>query len=266
MSEQVRCSTCGELFTPRRSGGKPQVRCSVKCRRKVSNDNYTKKNAPVRVAVCAECGGPVEHAEAGRPRKFCSDQCKARVSNRRARRARLPKRDLNPAERACAHCGTAFVPTRRDQIYCPTAPGVWCVQAAYQARKKAGEPLRQVAQQKTCDECGETFEAKKSNARWCSQQCRTRTTSRDASRRRGPIAPESEPYVDREIFIRDGWMCALCGKPIDPELPRSHMDGATIDHTKALALGGHDKPSNVAAAHNRCNRIKGMRVARALAG
>lgn len=266
MSEQVQCATCGELFTPRRSGGKPQVRCSAKCRRKVSNDNYTKKNAPVRIAICAECGGPVEHAGLGRPRRFCSDQCKARVTNRRTNRARHPRRDPNPQERTCAHCGQPFVPKRSDQVYCAASTGTWCVQAAYQARRAAGEPLRQVVQIKTCEECGSTFTAKKSNAKWCSQTCRTRTTGRAASRRRGPIRPESEPYVDREIFIRDGWRCHICGRQIDPEVPRAKMDGATIDHVIPLVLGGHDKPSNVAAAHNRCNRVKGKRVKALMAG
>lgn len=264
--ETRQCATCGESFTPRRSAGKPQVRCSEKCRRKAANAVYTKKNAPARVSACVECGRPVEQAESGRPREFCSDQCKARLHNRRARRARLPIRDQNPAERACAHCGKAFVPRRRDQVYCPTTTGGWCAQAAYQARKAAGEPLRQVEQVKSCEECGTDFTARKSNARWCSPKCRNRSGSRFASRRRGPIAPESEPYVDREIFIRDGWMCALCGRPIDPELPRSHMAGATIDHVIPLALGGHDKPSNVAAAHNRCNRAKGKRVKALVAG
>lgn len=266
MGEQVACLTCGETFTPRRSAGKPQVRCSAKCRRKFSNDNYTRKNAPVRTAACAECGGPVEHADLGRPRRFCSDQCKARLTNRRNNRARLPKRDPSPQERLCAHCGRAFIPTRRDQVYCPATTGRWCPQLAYQARKKAGAPLTQVEQTKTCDECGNEFTAFKANARWCSSRCRNRHSNREASRRRGSVRPESEPYVDREIFIRDGWVCHLCGKSIDPDLPRSHMDGATIDHTVALVLGGHDKPSNVTAAHNRCNRSKGKRVAQALAG
>lgn len=263
---QRTCATCGELFTPRRSAGKPQVRCSQKCRRKAANDNYTKKNAPVRVTQCAECGGPVEQAEYGRPRLFCSDPCKARVGNRRARRALLPARDPNPRERTCLYCGQVFSPKRRDQVYCSASTGSWCVQAAYQARRAAGEPLRQVEQRKTCNECGTEFTAQKSNAKWCSQTCRGRTTGREASRRRGPIRPESEPYVDREIFIRDGWRCHICGRQIDPEILRAKLDGATIDHVIPLVLGGHDKPSNVAAAHNRCNREKGKRVKALLPG
>lgn len=261
MVTQIPCQTCGELFTPRASGGKPQVRCSEKCRRKVANAAYIKKNAPTKAATCAECGGPVAQVELGRPRRFCSEECKARAGNRALRRRRLPIRDPNPAPRNCAFCGKEFVPRRRDQIYCSNENAApYCAIKAYQARKKAGEPLRQVEQQKTCQECGTTFTAKKSNARWCSSQCRRRFTGREESRRRGPIRPDATPYTDREIFERDGWRCHLCGKKVDPAVSRRTPEGASIDHLIPLSEGGADTPANVATAHNRCNREKGIRA------
>jgi len=264
MVYQIPCETCGVLFAPRASGGKPQVRCSEKCRRKVANANYIKKNAPIRTTACAECGGPVVQAERGRPRRFCSDECKARVGNRAARRRQLPIRDPNPQERACAHCGKPFFPSRRDQIYCSSNDGSYCAQRAYRARRAAGEPLRQVEQIKTCVECGNEFTAYKSNAKWCSKICRIRTTGRDASRRRGPVRPDSEPYTDREIFERDGWVCQICHTPVDREASRMHVDGATIDHVVPLSRGGADAPGNVVTAHWRCNRDKGNRPLAAL--
>jgi 5-methylcytosine-specific restriction endonuclease McrA len=227
----------------------------------VANANFIKKNAPERATECAECGGPIEQLERGRPRRFCSDECKMRETNRRTRRARLPVRDQDPSERACAFCGAMFIPKRRDQIYCPSSAGNWCVQKAYQARKAAGEPLRQVEQQKTCEECGCEFTAFKSNARWCSQECRGRHGARVASRRRGPLPPKSDRYSDREIFVRDGWVCHICGEAVDPLVDRRRMDGATIDHIIPLVLGGADTPENVATAHNRCNRRKGQHIA-----
>lgn len=260
MIYQIPCQTCGELFTPRTNGGKPQVRCSTKCRRKVANANFIKKNAPTRVTSCAECGGPVEQAEMGRPRRYCSDECKARVGNRAQRRRQLPIRDPNPQERACAHCGKPFIPNRRDQVYCPAGSGSYCAQKAYWARRAAGEPLRQVEQTKACVECGKDFTARKANAKWCSKSCRIRTTARDATRRRGPLRPEWKPYSDREIFERDGWICQLCMQPVDRKVSRTHPDGATIDHTVPLSLGGADEPANVVTAHWRCNRDKGNRV------
>lgn len=258
MTQQIPCQRCGEPFAPR-AAGRPQIFCSKTCRDRTHRANHIKKYAPIRASACAECGARIVHADRGRPRRFCSDECKTRTGNRALRRRRLPIRDPDPAPRACAHCGTAFIPRRKDQIYCK-APGSWCVQAAYQARRKAGEPLRQVEQTKRCQECGNEFTAHKSNARWCSSQCRRRFTGREESRRRGPVRPDHVPYTDREIFDRDGWRCHLCGKKIDPAASRRSREGATIDHLVPLAAGGADVPANVAAAHNWCNKDKGIRA------
>lgn len=213
---------------------------------------------PTRRSDCAECGTAITQPLRGRPRKFCSEKCKQRVGNRRQNRRRLPLRDLHPQERACIGCGTQFIPKRRDQVYCPDN---WCAQRAYRARKRAGEPLRQVKQQLQCQECGAEFTAFKSNARWCSSQCKNRNTTRVMSRRRTGALPRM-PYTDREIFERDGWRCHLCGKKVKKDVPRTDLDGATIDHIIPISLGGADEPSNVATAHWRCNHAKKARAMR----
>ena len=254
MDEQIRCLTCGVLFTPRTSGGKPQVRCSLKCRRKVANANFIKKNAPVRTTECAECGGPVIQAELGRPRRFCSGQCKARSTNRAQNRRRLPVPEQ--PERPCAYCGKLFTPKRRDTRYCY---GGWCAQAAYLARKLAGEAPRMVEHVIQCGECGEEFTARHPSARWCSSRCQMRHRSRESSRRRG-TGTGAVPYTDREIFERDGWRCYLCGKTVKHTTARTDPGGATIDHVVPLSRGGADVPDNVATAHWRCNREKRARL------
>lgn len=258
MVEQIPCRTCGRLFEPRKSGGKPQVRCSERCRRKVANANYTKKNAPLLSNQCLECGGVIVQSGFGRPRRYCSDTCKAKIMNRAAGRRRLPV--SNPDSRECAHCGQSFKPSRRDQIYCPVATGTHCAQKAYVARRDAGEPLRQVPHTKTCVECGAEFATQSPAAKWCSKSCRIRTASREASRRRGPTSPGWAPYSDREIFERDDWICQICFVRIDRAVSRTHPDGATIDHVIPLSKGGADEPGNVVAAHWRCNRDKGNRT------
>jgi len=103
MTVEATCATCGKLFVPR-SGGKPQTRCSEKCRRQAANAGYIKRNAPVRTPVCAECGGPVEHSGLGRPRRFCSDKCRATASNRTAR-----LRQQDPTEPRCVETDCAGV-------------------------------------------------------------------------------------------------------------------------------------------------------------
>jgi len=96
------------------------------------------------------------------------------------------------------------------------------------------------------------------SARWCSKQCANRHWGRVRARKRGAV-PQS-PYSDREIFERDSWTCHICLEPVDPLVPRTEPRGATIDHVHPIALGGHDVPENVAAAHRECNIDKMISV------
>lgn len=55
--------------------------------------------------------------------------------------------------------------------------------------------------------------------------------------------------IKRRIIRRDGGICHLCGQP-----------GAdTADHLTPFAQGGSTRDDNLAAAHTRCNRIRGDR-------
>ena len=207
--------------------------------------------------ACPECGSTFEQGHLGRPKKFCSQQCNRRVQNRKANRRRLPA-PIAP-ERTCidATCGKVFEPGRRDQVYCSPR----CRVNDGQRRRWHGEELRQGAEfERTCVECGNSFVARKANAKWCSQTCRIRTCRRDESRRRGPGSTEDAPYVDREIFERDGWRCHLCRKLVKKGAPRNDPDGASIDHIVPRSEGGADAPHNVATAHLRCNLRKGVRA------
>lgn len=65
-----------------------------------------------------------------------------------------------------------------------------------------------------------------------------------------------------EVFIADGWMCQLCGKPIDPGSRYPDPMMPSIDHIVPLSQPdspGHVR-SNVQASHLRCNLRKGNRV------
>lgn len=207
-------------------------------------------------ALCAECKAPFARKPLGRPRKYCSEKCRQRVGNRAQNRRRLPA--PKQPERQCENdrCVEVFAPGRRDQVFCSHR----CRVNQGQNRRYSGAPLRQGADfERVCVECGETFTAKKANAKWCSPICRIRTCRRDDSRRRHP-GNRSALYTDREIFERDRWTCHLCRKKIDPTADRRSPAGATIDHLVPLSLGGDDEPANVAAAHWRCNRGKGVQA------
>jgi len=69
----------------------------------------------------------------------------------------------------------------------------------------------------------------------------------------------SEPWTTREICERDGWICQLCGDPIDPATPWLDALSGTADHIQPLAAGGPDLKTNLQAAHLACNAAKGDR-------
>lgn len=64
------------------------------------------------------------------------------------------------------------------------------------------------------------------------------------------------------IAERDGWICHLCGGPIDR---RPHgwgvinYQGASADHVVPHSKGGSDDVTNLRAAHWMCNVLRGNR-------
>lgn len=62
------------------------------------------------------------------------------------------------------------------------------------------------------------------------------------------------------IFLRDGGLCWICGKPVDLKLlPSSKQwdECLTLDHIIPQSKGGTWKTSNLRAAHKLCNSIRG---------
>lgn len=255
MTIETTCPRCGEAFEPRRSGGKPQKYCSLKCSKAAAGAAFRDRNRPERVPRCAECGGPVAHVELGRPRRFCSDECRHRASNIRYRRALPPLRNPNPDQRICPQCGDAFTPKRRDRVYCYNK---FCAQAAYKERRKAGATERVANRTTVCDGCGTEFETVRPEARWCSKECANRHWGNVRARQRGQLSEAR--YTDLEIFERDKWICHLCKKKVRRDVPRTDPEGATIDHLVPISLGGLDEPANVACSHWKCNRDKRARA------
>jgi 5-methylcytosine-specific restriction endonuclease McrA len=54
------------------------------------------------------------------------------------------------------------------------------------------------------------------------------------------------------IADRDGWLCGICGDPIQPA-------DLHIDHIKPVSKGGTSDPENLQATHSWCNISKGAR-------
>lgn len=64
---------------------------------------------------------------------------------------------------------------------------------------------------------------------------------------------------NRARLKRTATVCALCGQPIDPDLPPDHPMSFTADHRTPVSKGGTHTARNLQAAHRRCNIRQGNR-------
>ncbi|MFC2625064.1 HNH endonuclease [Propionibacterium acidifaciens] len=64
----------------------------------------------------------------------------------------------------------------------------------------------------------------------------------------------------RRIIARDRPPCAICGQPIDYDLPCWNDMSFVVDHILPLAAGGPDTIDNKQPAHRVCNRQKSDKV------
>jgi len=60
-----------------------------------------------------------------------------------------------------------------------------------------------------------------------------------------------------DVHERDGWICQLCGAPVDRDLPWPHPRSVTLDHVQPISRGGSHIAVNLQTAHWECNMIKG---------
>lgn len=65
----------------------------------------------------------------------------------------------------------------------------------------------------------------------------------------------------RELALRDGTDCSICGNPVDMTLTRADgLDCPSVDHVLPRSRGGTHAPENLALAHLRCNMLKSDRL------
>ena len=82
-----------------------------------------------------------------------------------------------------------------------------------------------------------------------------------ARRNLGKRSVPTDVFTYDEIFARDGWVCQLCGRRVNPALRRPHPRAAELDHIIPLAAGGDNRRNNVQLSHGDCNRRKGTKPA-----
>jgi len=267
--KQQACVTCGRLFEPRR---KSQKYCSEKCRnRKPGKKPGTHNKVP---RACVLCGVEfMARSIPGEEQKFCSRACAVRfrhIDNGSVGRrlvGDMTKRIALSLPVPCVVCGKPFRRATPAQSICSDE----CVTARsrewsikHHILKVYGDNGKDVTYR--CRECGSVFAPEYGNKRrtFCSQSCLDRHSGRirrqiERARLRGVRRESIDPI---KVFIRDGWMCQICGittprrlrGTIEPNAPE-------MDHIVPLAAGGSHTYDNVQCACRACNNAKGAGVA-----
>ena len=193
---------------------------------------------------CIECGS--EYERAAGPAGSCSPECRKTHDARRKTAARLRDKD------------TGKYRARLDRSKDARVPKTYEV---------------------TCAECGKVFTARMSNREFCDQSCTNRGFARrrredperwarfkaqrniNSRQRRNRLRHIIKVDVVRvdELGVRDNWMCALCGEPVDRELKYPDPRSKSVDHTVPISKGGEHSYANTKVAHLLCNTSAGAK-------
>lgn len=128
----------------------------------------------------------------------------------------------------------------------------------YAARRRAeGRPIQRPGDPHECDQCGAVFIARRdrrAQSRYCGIECAKLAQGWD-----GSPSPRFRvsPSFRASIYERDGWVCQLCGDPVDPDAAPRTRGYASLDHVVPRSHGGSDDPSNLRLAHMGCNADRG---------
>lgn len=216
------------------------------------------------VSSCRGCDKLIFQSGRGRPKKWCSEACRVRAfregrSGSKASAAELQaKADAKAALLAatadvvCEVCGGEV---RRS------ASGIPFKYCSRSCSNKAVR-VRAVEEGRVCsvDGCGRAVSAKGlCGSHYSIEWGRLNPDKRSARAHRyraRKLAAFVEDVGRVEVLERDGWVCHICGEPIDKELTFPHRLYGTLDHVIPLNKGGLHCLDNVKAAHWICNSLK----------
>lgn len=262
MSKKI-CVYCGKTFTP--SHGLRKT-CCDKCKRE-----YTKIQPSRLVALkhfesmnCAYCG--IEFTPKYPNQKCCCEKhgdlfYKSTPTGKEASKLRHKKeralRTIKEREArekiACAVCGTMFTPTITNRIHCGKEKCKAIIKKNdYQKWHPKAKPTTRI-----CERCGDEFSSV-GNRKYCDKHCADSTQSQ--KRRKKVRAVIHVPYSKREIFLRDEFICYLCGALVDMNSEWPMPYSPSIDHVIPIKHNGADAPDNVKTAHLICNLKKSARL------
>lgn len=65
-----------------------------------------------------------------------------------------------------------------------------------------------------------------------------------------------EHINEKEVYLRDGWICQICKTKIDKRFKYPNPMSASLDHIIPLSQGGTHTYNNIQLAHLLCNMTK----------
>lgn len=253
------CVWCGIVFTPDKEHPYQKFCCPKhrsafghKKERPARTQREREAREQISCAVCGTMFTPTKHHL-----KYCSTECQERayqlMDEREKEKARLKAKlfrisnPLQPTNRICKWCGKEY-PALGKSNYC--CDDHMCM--AMWGHPRARETT------KICVICNKEFKTKRPGKQTDSRKCSMILKNmRRADQHHVRKTREKRAFVKRvnrlSIYKRDGWICQLCHKKVDPLLGHPHPLSASIDHILPLANGGTHEPRNVQLAHLICN-------------
>lgn len=232
LSDSKRCGHCRE----------------VKPRSEFHRSRKTKDGLQGRCKVCQ--GPSEEHRERSR-RNYAANR-------ERYRKTRARWYQEHKAEHTARVLATRTKEQARDWARARRAR-LRPAQEAKRAAELAAYLERIARDGKPCSMCKETLplESFEPDTRYRSgrksqcRSCRMLASAQVSSKRRALIrAATVHPVSFPRILERDGYVCHLCGGPVDP-------DDLDFDHVVPLSKGGAHSEENIRVSHRTCNRRKG---------
>lgn len=246
------CSECGKrLKVNAKSAPLPRCHACRKVAREAGESGRMPPGyiSPSRRMECAGCGKTISRTRTSAAIPYC-------IGCRRAGKA--PSSAQHGTDRRyksgcrCDVCREGTNARRRD----------------YRAKRSAeGRPLHTARRtvDRSCENCGDRFGArvdavKAGRGRFCSVRCMDIEingvdTGDPSFVRRDRFRPSA--VLRLAVMERDGWVCQLCGEPVDVSAKPGDRQYPTLDHVKPRSRGGADTLENLQCAHRGCNSKKG---------
>lgn len=186
--------------------------------------------------------------------RYCRDQ----------RAYRIAKENKPKVFAKCRTCLKQFQRGNKT-VYCSEACRYEAAKAYASQQWKKEKAQKPDFKKLTCTWCKKAITVKssfpglKATHPDCKKE-RTRARNRTKNTQRRGYQVSKRRIGIENIGDRDGWVCHICEKPVDPFLPGNHKEGATFDHVIPLSKGGSDEPDNLKLAHWICNIRKSDKV------